>query len=148
MWTYYELLTDMSMREIEELKARVAEGVLHPKQAKVDLAKRVITDFHSSASAQSAADEFDRVFARKEVPADLPVLEHRLEHPPKTFERILADAGYASSGSDALRKIQQGGVRIDGEVFKTPRWQVSEPGDHTVQVGRRSFLLRVVAAAT
>lgn len=147
MWTYYELLTDMSLREIEGLKARVAEDALHPKQAKIDLAKRIITDFHSSAAAQSAADEFERVFARKELPVDLPTVVHHITTPPTAFERVMADAGFAASASEASRKIQQGGVRFNGEVFRTGRWHLTEPGDHTVQVGRRSFLLRIVFKA-
>lgn len=68
MWEYYRLLTDLSITAVDELKTRVSSGALHPKQAKIDLAKRIVTDFHSSAAADAAAGEFERVFAMKEGP--------------------------------------------------------------------------------
>jgi len=68
MWRYWELCTDLSMPEIETLKLRVAEGDLHPKQAKADLGRRIVTDFHDAAAAAHAAEEFERVFARHSEP--------------------------------------------------------------------------------
>ena len=68
MWEYYKLLTDLSLAEIATLESRVSSGDLHPKQAKVDLATRIVTDFHSAGDAKTAGDEFDRAFARREGP--------------------------------------------------------------------------------
>src|SRR5688500_6616052 len=113
MWKYYGLLTDLTAEEISATRGRVSSGELHPKQAKVELAKRVVAAFHSAADAERAAEEFDRRFAKKEWPEELPLVEHRIEAPPRTLERVLTDHGYAASTSEASRKVKQGGVRLD-----------------------------------
>ncbi len=71
MYRYYELLTDMSLAEIGQLRLRVGRGDLHPMEAKIKLARSIVTDFHSAADAARAAEEFNRVVRRGEVPADL-----------------------------------------------------------------------------
>ena len=147
MWKYYTLLTDLSPDEIQQLRQRVSSGELHPKEAKVQLAKRIVADFHDATAAARAADEFERRFAKKEVPEDLPVVEYRVEATPKTLERLLADHGYASSGSEAARKIKQGGVKVNGQKFAVGQWHLTEPGEHVVEVGRRAFRLRILPTA-
>jgi tyrosyl-tRNA synthetase len=143
MWKYYTLLTDLGPTEILRRRNDVSAGRLHPKQAKVDLATRIVSDFHGDGAAARAADDFERRFAKKELPADLPVIEHRVEDPPRTLERLLADHGYASSGSDAARKLKQGGVKLDGQRFETLQWRLTDPAEHVVEVGRKAFRLRV-----
>jgi tyrosyl-tRNA synthetase len=143
MWKYYTLLTDLGPTEILRRRNDVSAGTLHPKQAKVDLATRIVSDFHGDGAAARAADDFERRFAKKELPADLPVIEHRVEDPPRTLERLLADHGYASSGSDAARKLKQGGVKLDGQRFETLQWRLTDPAEHVVEVGRKAFRLRV-----
>jgi len=69
------LLTDLTAAEIDGLKARVASGSLHPKAAKVDLARRIVSEFHDAGAADLAAAEFERVHARGELPSDLKVVE-------------------------------------------------------------------------
>lgn len=115
MWRYYTLLTDLAPPDILALRTRVDRGELHPKQAKVDLAKAIVRDFHSVAGADAAASEFDRRFTRKELPTDVPVIELTEEEWVSSLEKRLVRCGLAESGSDARRKIQQGGVRVDGE---------------------------------
>jgi tyrosyl-tRNA synthetase len=143
MWRYYELLTDRGAEDVAALRARVSSGALHPKQAKIDLARAIVGDFHAPSDAVRAAEDFERRFTNRELPEDLPVIEYRLSEATPTLERVLAQHGFASSASEALRKIQQGGVRVNGQVFKEKHWHPSHPGDLTVQVGRRAFLLRV-----
>lgn len=144
MWKYYALLTDLGPTEILQLRYRVSAGEIHPKQAKIDLAKRIVTDFHPKTEADRAADEFERRFAKKEVPQDLQVIEYRIEASPKTLERLLADEGFAHSGSEAARKIKQGAVKLNGQRFTVDRWHLSEPGEYIVEVGRRAFRLRIL----
>jgi tyrosyl-tRNA synthetase len=144
MWIYYELLTDLSVGDVAGRRAAVTAGGLHPKRAKLDLARLIVQDFHGARAAAEAETEFERRFARKELPSDLPVVEHRIEAPPRALERVLADAGFAVSASEAARKIKQGGVRINGQPFCVPQWRLTEPGDFTVEVGRRAFRLKVL----
>jgi tyrosyl-tRNA synthetase len=143
MWKYYTLLTDLTPTGVLGVRTRVDSGALHPKQAKVELAKTIVKDFHGAAAAERASEEFDRRFAKKELPEDLPVVEYRLVEGPTTLEKVLAGQGYAGSTSDALRKIQQGGVKLNGTPFKEKHWHPTAPGDVIVQVGRRAFVLRV-----
>ena len=145
MWKYYTLLSDLGPTEILTRRNDVAAGTLHPKHAKVDLARRIVTDFHGAAAAAAAADEFERRFAKKELPSDLPVIDYRIEDTPRTLERVLADHGFASSGSDAARKIKQGAVKVDGQRFGALQWRLAEPGEHVIEVGRRAFKLRVIS---
>ena len=115
MWRYYTLLTDLLPGEILALRNRVSAGELHPKQAKVDLSKRIVADFHGADDAARAAEEFDRRFGRKELPVDARVVELGEEEWSSSLEKRLVRAGLAESSSDARRKIAQGGVRINGE---------------------------------
>ena len=143
MWKYYTLLTDLSPAELKGLRDRVSAGDLHPKQAKVDLATRIVEDFHGAGDAHRAAEEFERRFAKKELPTELPEVHYRIENTPKTLERVLADSGYASSASDAHRKVTQGGVKVNGQRLSATQWRLDEPGDYIIEVGRRAFTLKV-----
>ena len=106
----------MAPAAVEALRRRVADGTLHPKQAKIELAVRIVSDFHSREAAESAASEFARVHSERRLPSDL--RETPVAFPDgsgRSLTRVLVDVGLASSTSDAGRKIQQGGVRLGGE---------------------------------
>jgi tyrosyl-tRNA synthetase len=135
MWTYYELLTDQTLEAIAALRADVASGAAHPRTAKVDLAKRIITDFHSAEAAAEAEAEFDRVFVRKELPAEMRREALRAPEAP-LLRRVLVDVGGAASMSDATRKLSQGAVRVNGAGVSDLQHRL-EAGVHTVQVGKR-----------
>ena len=144
MWDYYELLTDLSVADINTLKQGVASGVTHPKQAKVDLAKHVVGDFHSVQEAQEAAGEFERRFSRKEVPE---VVEEWMGRVPEEGQRLTAlmvAAGMAKSGSAATRVLSQGGVKIDG-VRVEDRFHTiaATQGSFVLQVGKRALRIKV-----
>ena len=144
MWRYYSLLTDLTPEEILERRSAVSRGELHPKQAKVDLARSIVTDFHSAEEAARVADAFDRRFTRREVPEDIP------ERPMlygTVIEHVLLESGLAQSGSDAGRKVQQGAVRIDGEKFTHVRAPIDRRDAFLLQVGRHICRVVVVEPA-
>jgi tyrosyl-tRNA synthetase len=143
MWMYYELLTDLTMPQIAELRDRVARGALHPKQAKVDLAKRIIADFHSVEDAEAAAQEFERVHVRHEAPEEVPEVQAEAG---ETLSRVLVRCQLASSGSDATRKIKQGAVKVNGERVTDFSWRPPAAGAYLIQVGPRAFVRLVVTA--
>jgi tyrosyl-tRNA synthetase len=159
MWKYYTLLTDLTPAEVLDLRARVSSGVLHPKRAKVDLAKRIVTDFHSSQEAERAAEEFERVFSRGEQPAPTSEVSFRRadDSGTTTFARFLARNGLASSGSEASRKIKERAVSFEGKtlagvdvpktVVGSPTYLVQnlEPGNYLVRVGRHTVALAISA---
>jgi tyrosyl-tRNA synthetase len=115
MWRYYLLLTDLTVADLDTLKAQVASGEVHPKQAKVDLARRIVSEFHDTTAADRAVAEFDRVHAKGQLPADVrEVVVDFGGEPSRALTRALVDAGLAASTSEAGRKIQQGGVKVGG----------------------------------
>ena len=138
MWPYYTLLTDRSDAEVAARRAAVESGALHPKQAKVELATLIVTDFHDAAAARGAAAEFDRRFARKSLPSSIP--EHPLAVPGDGLRltRVLVDCGFAPSAAAAGRLIRQGSVRVDGQRIDDP-WRSVPPGaaPFVLQVGKR-----------
>ena len=139
MWKYYTLLTDLSPTAIGELRRRVSSEELHPKQAKVDLAKQIVRDFHGHAAAEQASEEFERRFARKEVPEDLPIVELTAAEWLGSIERILVRCALADSMSDARRKLEQGGVRLNGHKLTGPGQVVpADLNEFTLQAGKRA----------
>jgi tyrosyl-tRNA synthetase len=140
MWRYYELLTDLPVADINRLRERATSGEANPRDFKVALAKRVITDFHTPDAAAAAEDEFNRVFKRKEVPDEI---EERAVAPQVwKLPRLLVETGLAPSMAEARRLIEQGGVRVDGERAARHELEVEVGNDRAplIQVGKRRFL--------
>jgi tyrosyl-tRNA synthetase len=144
MWRYYTLLTDLTPADVEARRQAVASGALHPKQAKVDLARTIVADYHGTAAAADAAAAFERRFTHREVPDDL---EERPMLRGTPIEHLLLECGFVKSGSDATRKVQQGAVRIDGEKFTTPRTAVDRDGAFVLQLGRQMARVHVIEPA-
>ncbi len=124
------------------MKYQVQEGKLHPMQAKKDLAKRIIADFHSSDAAQQAEENWTRQFQKDEVPEDLEevnITAAELGASDGHFKlaNILTKAALAESGSDAQRKIKSGAVKIDGGVYKELFIDLKPPSEVVVRVGRK-----------
>jgi tyrosyl-tRNA synthetase len=138
MYRYYELLTDMSLAEIGQLRLRVGRGDLHPMEAKIKLAHSIVTDFHSAADAARAAEEFNRVVRRGEVPADLeasPLPEGVRNASGIRIDKLLAKVGLADSVSDATRKIKAGAVSINGDRV-TELALPAPAGEWIIQAGK------------
>lgn len=142
MWRYYELLTDLSNSEINELRAAAESGKSNPRDVKADLAKRIIKDFYSAEAAEDAAAQFQRVFVRKEAPDEIE--ERAVAAGEWELKQLLVEIGLASSKAEARRLIEQGGVYIDGTRFD-PKSQTiyrigpDQPG-LDIKVGKRRFV--------
>jgi tyrosyl-tRNA synthetase len=138
MFRYYELLTDMSLAEIGQLRLRIERGDLHPMEAKIDLARSIVTDFHSASEAARAAGQFNRVVRQGEAPADLPAspLPEGVRHANGIrIDKLLAKIGLADSVSDAARKLKAGAVMVNGD--KVSELVLPAPsGEWIIQVGR------------
>ena len=146
MWKYYLLLTDNAEADIARMRADVGSGALHPKAAKQDLAARIVSDFHSSEAASRARDEFDRRFSKGELDAG-DVESHTIAIPADgtALAKVIVECGLAASASEASRKIQQGGVRIDGEKIADARLRLARgTAPFLLQAGRR--VVRIVPA--
>ncbi|MBE0549306.1 MAG: tyrosine--tRNA ligase [Rubrivivax sp.] len=134
MWKYYTLLSFRPEAEIAALRREVEAG-RNPKDAKVLLAREITTRFHSAAAADAAAADFQRR-ASGGVPDDIAALT--LSGAPLAIGALLKQAGLAPSTSEALRLVEQGGVRIDGAVVSDKALKVAA-GTFVVQVGKRKF---------
>jgi tyrosyl-tRNA synthetase len=148
MWKYYLLLTDLTPADVLQLRGRVSAGEVHPKQAKVELAMRIVTDFHSRGDADRAAEEFERRFARKEVAsATLETLEWRLPDEKRAWRQLLIELRLARSGGEADQKLKQGAVKIDGRKIDGPfaiqQETLERGGEYVLEVGRRAYRLHV-----
>ncbi len=144
MWRYYLLLTDESEASVNATRQHVSDGALHPKAAKMALAKRIVTDFHGAEAATGAQEAFEARFTRGEL--DSASLSQVAVVVPVggsvPLSRVMVDAGLAASNSDATRKIQQGGVKLDREkvTVVTMRVDVGRP-ELLLEVGRKAVRL-------
>ncbi len=134
MWRWYTLLSFRSEAEIARLRAEV-DGGRNPKDAKVLLARELVARFHSAAAADAAEADF-ALRARGGIPDEIP--ERRLAGAPLAIGALLKQAGLAPSTTEALRLVDQGGVRIDGVVVSDRGLKVGA-GTVVVQVGKRKF---------
>ncbi len=139
MWRYFKLCTDVSLAEIERMKQACAEGA-NPRGFKIELARRIITEFHSDVEANAAIENFNRVFTRHEAPEDIE--ERSVAAGDWKLPRLLVEVGLAPSTADARRLIEQGGVRVDGTRCMIINDAIILKPDISVliQVGKRRFL--------
>ena len=141
MWKYWLLLTDRSAEEIAADRERVADGSLHPMDAKKTLAATIVTEFHSADAAAAAQAEFERVFSSGHLPQEIP--EVVVDPPGETMllSKLLVAAGLSASNSEARRLIQQGGVKVDGETVSDIKAEIETSGSESllIQVGKRRF---------
>jgi tyrosyl-tRNA synthetase len=137
MWRYYELLTDVQVAEIEKMKRET-----HPMQAKKELARRIVADFHSADAAAKAGADWAKQFQNSEVPED--VEECPIDAPENRLriDKLVARAGLAGSVSDAGRMVKQGAVRVNGAVVNDPTTVLDISAGVTLQVGRKIKKLR------
>jgi len=157
MWRYYELLTDVQVAEIEKMKREV-----HPMQAKKELARRIVGDFHSAEAAAKASEDWARQFQKSEVPEDIEEVEVKIGDVcveafglrsapavytvdvPLKMDRLLARSGLVSSNSEGVRKIKERAVRIDGSLILTLVFQSPIKKPFVVSVGKSIRRVRVL----
>ncbi len=163
MWRYYELLTDVSLGEIEKMKADVVSGKQHPMALKKALARRIVQDFHSEQAAKDAEENWSKQFQKDEVPDDVErvvmsisevgwSIASEVGHPviqtggPNysgiRLDKVLVKCGLASSVAEAVRKIKEGAVRIGGNVETEIRILVTSlpaelPLERSLRLGKR-----------
>ncbi len=134
MENYFTLLTDLPSDRIKEL---VNPDKTHPKEAKVLLGKTIVTQFYNSATAQLAAAEFDKVFAKSQLPDEIPQVEISSE--PIMASKLLLCCKLVGSGGEAKRMIKQSAVKIDGNKISDPNQQITPENGMVIQVGKRKF---------
>ena len=135
MWRYYELLSEKSLSDIEQLKKDVASRTVHPKTAKENLALEITTRFHNEELATLAKEEFNSVFKAKNIPTNMP--EFEMDNGIWLCQALL-EAGLEPSTSQARRDIKQNAVSINQEKIKDDKLNLDK-GEYTLQVGKKRF---------
>jgi tyrosyl-tRNA synthetase len=155
MWRYYELLTDVSMPDIERMKSEVVAGTAHPMKLKQELGKRIVADFHSAAAAEQAAHDWSCMFQKDEAPEDLELIAIRFEEvaAPNAavsdgeiqvkLDKLLARTGLATSVTDGLRKVKQNAVKVDGELKTEIVTAVKLGTEFTLRAGKKMVKVSV-----
>jgi tyrosyl-tRNA synthetase len=142
MLRYYELLSDISLDELEELKRGIAKGTVHPMDAKMRFAHEIVGRFHDPEAAAAAESEWKKVHRGGEIPADIERVHRTRPTEPVWLPGLLKEIGMVSSTSEGKRVVEQGGVSFteDGVLVKAPGETVSlKGGEVTFKVGKKKF---------
>ena len=145
MWSYYELVTDRTRQEIAGLKKEVHDGTLHPMDAKMQLAKEVVSGFQGDEAGRKAAENFQRVFRERRAPEEAPVQKLPVG-PTKKLTALLVELKLVASKSEAERLVKQRGVEIDETCVEDVRKEIdlSKPGEFLLRAGKKKFVRVVV----
>jgi tyrosyl-tRNA synthetase len=145
MWSYYELVTDRTPEEIAKFKSDVTGGSTHPMDAKILLAREVVTGFHGEAAGRKASETFQHVFRDRQAPREAPARNVPLGS-PQMIKTLLMALGLAPSVSEAERLVKQRAVEIDGQCIEDPRKQVdlSKPREFLLRAGKKKFVRVVI----
>jgi tyrosyl-tRNA synthetase len=136
MFRYYELLTDLPLKEIARIKSGGKEGKPDPMQAKIDLAKSIIADFHSAPAAAAAEEEFIKVFRRKEIPEDVQVLALAVD---EVLVDFIVRNGILASRGEVKRIHAQGGIYLDSERPGSITVLLQKEKSYLLKIGKRKF---------
>jgi tyrosyl-tRNA synthetase len=141
MWKYYLLCTDLTPAQVAERKASVESGAKHPMEAKKELAKSIIRDFHDEAAAEAAESEFRRVFSDRQAPSEIEETTLEASSEPLLVSKIVTLAKLAESNKDAQRLIAQGGVLVDDVKVDSPKQTLEATAgkSYLLKVGKRRF---------
>jgi tyrosyl-tRNA synthetase len=135
MGSFMRLVTRWTPDEIAEIEANLISGALHPRDAKMSLAREIVSIFHNEAVALAAEEAFKKVFQQKDIPDEMP--EFTLK-PDQTVLDVLVAAGLVASKSIGRRMFEQKGVKLDGEILEKFDTPFPHPG--VLQVGKRRFV--------
>ncbi|NJD90463.1 MAG: tyrosine--tRNA ligase [Geobacter sp.] len=139
MMRYYELLSDLSLAEIDKIRADLKARVLHPMDAKKQLGKELAGRYHGQSAAIQAEENFVKRFRDNQTPDEMPELKLPAEEGNMLLCKLLAIAGLVPSNSEGRRSIKGGGVKINGEKISDENLEVPATGEYIVQVGKRRF---------
>jgi tyrosyl-tRNA synthetase len=139
MLRYYELLSDMSLAEIDKLKQGLKSHDIHPMDAKKQLGREITGRYHGQAAAALAEESFVKRFRDNQVPDDMTEITLPAEAGKTLLCKLLASAGLVPSNSEGRRAIKGGGVKINGEKVSDENLEIETAGQYVVQVGKRRF---------
>ncbi len=140
--SYFQLVTAITPGELEELKEKLERGELHPKEAKKDLARRVVSRYHGQEAAVKAEREFERVYEEGFLPEEMPVFNLQpgdLQEGKVWIVRLISRSGLVDSNSQARRLIKQGAVSLDGELINEIDLDLPVEDGMVLKIGKKRF---------
>lgn len=148
MLRYYELVSAVSLNDLTKIKADIKSGALHPMEAKKRIAAELSDRFCGDGEGAKARAEFEKVFSKKDMPDDIPVIEIAWEGEKMKLAKIMSASGTVTSNSEARRLIKAGAVEVnqesirdaDYELATTPSNAVSSPVEYILRVGKKRFI--------
>ncbi len=138
MWRYIELLSSVSLEQVLAWKADIAAGA-NPRDIKVRFAQEMVTRFHDAEAAKYALDDFENRFRQNGVPEDLPLIGLTWAEMEMPVAQAIKQAGLTATTSEALRIIEQGGVRLNGEKVSDKQQRLMAGVEMVLQVGKRKY---------
>ena len=138
MMRYFMLVTDMPIEEQEDMAKRLESGELHPRDAKMQLARTIVRLYHGEEAALEAEEEFKRVFQQRAMPTDIP--EYAMDAPTEAIfvPQFCTDASLTASNGEARRSIKAGAFKVNGEKYSEENITLED--GMILQVGKRKFL--------
>jgi tyrosyl-tRNA synthetase len=139
MVRYYELLSHISVDELNTIKEGMKSGTLHPKKVKEELAVELVSRYWGKEAALRAREEFDKIFKDKGLPDEIPVFELRWDEEAIWLPKIMKMSGLSTSTGEAMRLIKQGAVSLDNNRVDNPEMKLAR-GDYLLKAGKRKFI--------
>jgi tyrosyl-tRNA synthetase len=139
MIRYYELLSDLSLADLEDLKKGLKAKSVHPMEAKKQLGREIVARFHGAAAAVAAEENFVSRFRDNQTPEEMEEISLAGEEGSLLLCKLLATAGLVPSNSEGRRAIKGGGVKVDGEKVNDENLELKAGGSYIIQVGKRRF---------
>ncbi len=133
---YYRLATSLSTSEIDTILDQINNNSIHPRDAKMRLAREIVSLYHGHSKAEEAEKQFQQVFQKKEMPSEMDAFSFNA---PVGIVKVMVESGLAPSKSEARRLIEQNGVKIDGETVGSIDLELTEKKEQVIQVGKRRF---------
>ncbi|MBF8248086.1 MAG: tyrS [Bacteroidetes bacterium] len=140
IYTYFELTTDVSNKDLKEIKKQLESKDANPRDLKRRLARSLVTLYHNSETAQKAEEEFDRIFVAKTLPDEVEEFKIKPGNGVSSIALLLTATHLATSKSEARRLVEQGGVSIDGERISDVNAPIPSKKEFVLKVGKRRFL--------
>ena len=139
IYTYFELATDIPNEKLKEIKNKLDDKNVNPRDLKRELARTLVRMYHNDEAAQQAESEFDRIFIKKDLPDELD--EHKIKGKEEiSIIDLILEVKFAPSKSEAKRLVSQGGVSLNGEKIEDINHSVKLNGEKILKVGKRKFI--------
>ncbi len=139
MIRYYELLSDMPLAELDQIKAGLKDRSLHPMATKKALGREIVSRFHGAGAGEAAEENFVKRFKDNEIPDEMPQVGFAIADGTVLLARAMTEAGLTKSNGEGRRAIDGGGVKLNGEKVSDTNLELTAAGEYIVQIGKRRF---------